>query len=168
MEKTKRALGWPVEPAFLVPKEARDHFSDIRTRGAKAHEKWEESFRNYAQKYPELAVEFKRVLNRELPSGWSADLPLFNADDKEMATREASGKILNVLAKRLPELMGGDADLAPSTHTLIVRKRQLRTFESRRKELEIRSPRARHGRNTERDGAAPRLYPIRFDLFDFQ
>lgn len=117
--KTKKALGWPVEPAFLVPPEATEHFAEIGSRGAKAQKEWEESFESYAKKFPQLAADFKRVLNSELPEGWSTNLPSFSAEEGEMATREASGKILNVLAGRLPELMGGDADLAPSTHTLI-------------------------------------------------
>jgi transketolase len=117
--KTKKALGWPVEPAFLVPAEATEHFAEIGERGAKAQKEWEKTFQSYAKKYPELAAEFERVLKRELPKGWSENLEIFSAEAGPMATREASGKILNVLAERLPELMGGDADLAPSTHTLI-------------------------------------------------
>jgi transketolase len=117
--KTKKALGWPVEPNFLVPPEATNHFSEIGKRGAECQKKWEENFQSYEKKYPDLAADFKRVMERKLVDGWSKDLPSFSEKDGPMATREASGKILNALAKRLPELMGGDADLAPSTHTII-------------------------------------------------
>ena len=117
--KTKEALGWPVEPTFLVPPTAIEYFAKIGKRGSERQAEWNETFRLYEKKYPDPAKEFKRVIARKLADGWSNDLPLFSDKDGPMATREASGKVLNILAKRLPELMGGDADLASSTHTLI-------------------------------------------------
>ena len=117
--KTKKCLGWPAEPSFLVPSEALGNFAEIAKRGAECQKSWEANFLNYEKMYPQLAADFKRVMAREFPVDWSEDLPSFCEKDGPLATREASGKILNALAKRLPELMGGDADLAPSTHTLI-------------------------------------------------
>jgi transketolase len=117
--KTKKALGWPTQPNFLVPGEATNKFAEIGKRGAAAQKEWDSMFALYKSKFPKLAADFERVMARKLPPDWSKGLPVFTEKDGQMATREASGKILNALAKNLPELMGGDADLAPSTHTLI-------------------------------------------------
>jgi transketolase len=114
---TKEALGWPVGPDFLIPPDALDHFRTAVARGRNWQADWETAFTAYAQAFPHLAEEFTRVTERRLPSGWDADLPRFTTSDGPLATRVASGKALNVLAARLPELMGGSADLAPSTHT---------------------------------------------------
>jgi transketolase len=114
---TKQGLGWPVEPAFHIPEEASEHFSEAVERGAVAQAEWDSRFEAYAGENPELAAEFRRVTDRELPAGWDANLPTFAAADGPMATRIASGKTIEVLGRRLPELMGGSADLAPSTHT---------------------------------------------------
>jgi transketolase len=114
---TKEGLGWPVEPAFLIPEEASDHFKEAVERGAVAQAEWDSRFVAYAEENPELAAEFRRVTDRVLPVGWDANLPRFAATDGPMATRIASGKTIEILGRRLPELMGGSADLAPSTHT---------------------------------------------------
>ena len=114
---TKEGLGWPVEPAFHIPEEASEHFREAVERGAVAQAEWESRFEAYAGENPELAAEFRRVTDRELPGGWEANLPTFTATDGPMATRIASGKTIEILGRRLPELMGGSADLAPSTHT---------------------------------------------------
>jgi transketolase len=114
---TKEGLGWPAEPPFLIPDEALEHFRLAEERGSDAHREWEIRLRAYGQEYPELAAEFWRVVLRKLPDGWDAHLPTFAAPDGPMATRIASGKTIGALAARLPELMGGSADLAPSTHT---------------------------------------------------
>lgn len=116
---TKEHLGWPVEPPFLVPPEAREHFDALAHRGAVRQQEWESHFQAYTAKYPDLAAEFQRAIQRQLPEGWDRDLPTFRAEDGPIATRVASGKVLNFFAGRLPEMMGGDADVAPSTHTLI-------------------------------------------------
>ena len=116
---TKESLGWPVEPSFYVPPEAREHFRAFADRNKARQAEWLSRFQTYTKKYPELAAEFQRIMQRELPSGWDRDLPSFRSDSGPVATRVASGKVINALATRLPELMGGDADLAPSTHTLI-------------------------------------------------
>jgi transketolase len=116
---TKEALGWPTEPAFHIPEEALAHYREAVDRGAKWQAEWEAHFAEYSAEFPELAVEFHRITQGELPDNWAHDLPQFLPDGQPIATRSASGKVLNVLATRLPELMGGAADLAPSTHTLI-------------------------------------------------
>src|SRR5262245_1851716 len=114
---TKRALGWPTEPSFDIPDAARDHFRRALTRGARAEAEWNKRVAKYGEAFPEL--DFRQLLGRELPSDWAADVPTFPADAKGMATRVASGKILNALAPRLPALIGGSADLDPSTHTAL-------------------------------------------------
>jgi transketolase len=116
---TKENLGWPVEPSFYIPPEALQHFHSIANRGATRQREWESTFKAYADEYPDLAAEFQRVIQRKLPEGWEDDLPFFRPREGPIATRVASGKMINVLAQRLPEMMGGDGDLAPSTHTLI-------------------------------------------------
>lgn len=116
---TKENLGWPVEPSFYIPSEASEHFAAFAKRGAARQEEWESQFLNYAKKYPELALDFQRVTKGQRSENWDKDLPTFCAEEGPLATRVASGKVLNFLATRLPEMMGGDADLAPSTHTLI-------------------------------------------------
>ena len=114
---TKVALGWPVEPPFHIPQEALDHFREAITRGRTTQEEWEFRLKAFAVGYPELATDFQRVMQRLLPKDWDANLPTFTSADGPMATRIASGKAIAVLADCLPELMGGSADLAPSTHT---------------------------------------------------
>ena len=117
VRKTKEALGWPVEPQFLVPAPALDHFREALERGKVAEGDWNERIAAYAQALPELARELNGRLREELPEGWGADVPVFAADAKGMATRVAAGKVLNAIAPKLPALSGGSADLNPSTHT---------------------------------------------------
>ena len=116
---TKEGLGWPVEPPFHIPEEALEHFRGEVERGRSAQAEWQERLKAYAAEFPDLAGEFQRVTQRQLPKGWDANLPTFTPADGPMATRIASGKTIAVLSPRLPELMGGSADLAPSTHTLM-------------------------------------------------
>ena len=117
---TKEALGWPLEPTFHVPHEALTHFRKAVDRGATLHADWVARFGAYRNEYPELAEEFERRVRGDLPEGWLEALPAFETGDGSMATRAAGGKIMNALAESLPELMGGSADLAPSTKTLLV------------------------------------------------
>ena len=112
---TKENLGWPVEPSFNIPAEALEHFRAIAARGEARQAEWESRFRAYAMKYPEQAAEFQRVVQCQLPQGWDRDLPTFRPDQGPLATRAAGGKVINALAPHLPELMGGTADVAPST-----------------------------------------------------
>ncbi len=116
---TKQNLGWPLEPAFYIPDEAQQHMGRAVARGKDRQGEWNKLFAAYADEYPDLAKEFQRVVDGKLAGGWDNDLPSFKADDGPMATRAASGKVLNAIAKKAPELMGGSADLAPSTKTLI-------------------------------------------------
>jgi transketolase len=116
---TKQNLGWPLEPAFLVPEEARAHFQLALAKGAEAEAEWQSKLAAYRQAFPELAAEWDRYTQGELPAGWQAKIPAFSHTDKPMATREASGKVLNAISPVLPTLLGGSADLAPSTNTLI-------------------------------------------------
>ena len=116
---TKDGLGWPETPPFFIPAEALEHFREAVDRGCRAQAEWEKRLAAFAEKYPDLAAEFQRVTDRELPAGWDADIPAFGNADSPMATRIASGKTIEILGSRLPEMMGGSADLAPSTHTNI-------------------------------------------------
>jgi transketolase len=116
---TKQNLGWPTEPAFLVPEEALAHFREAVSRGAHDEAASNDRMTAYAKAFPELAQELRRTLRGELPPGWDADMPVFPADAKGIATRVASGKVMNAIAPRLPALTGGSADLDPSTHTAL-------------------------------------------------
>ncbi len=117
---TKKFYGWPEDAKFLVPEGVREHFRDgIGKRGRNARAQWERMFAEYSQKYPDLADHLHRMQRRELPEGWSKNLPTFPADAKGVATRESSGKVLNVLAQNIPWLIGGSADLATSNKTTL-------------------------------------------------
>ncbi|MCS6851786.1 MAG: transketolase [Gemmataceae bacterium] len=116
---TKERLGWPTEPPFLIPPECLAHFREAVPRGQARQAEWEERFRKYAAAFPELAQEFQRTLRGELPAGWDSQLPTFTPSQGPMATRIAGSKALNALAARVPELIGGSADLNPSTFTYI-------------------------------------------------
>jgi transketolase len=117
---TKRAYGWPEDAKFLAPPEAYEHFEDgIGARGANARREWIKLFDAYRSQNPELAAEIDQMQRRELPAGWDRNLPVFPADQKGIAGREASGKILNVLAQNIPWFLGGSADLGPSNKTLL-------------------------------------------------
>ncbi|HMD96379.1 MAG TPA: transketolase, partial [Terriglobia bacterium] len=116
----KRSYGWPQDAKFFVPGGVYEHFAaEIGERGAKARQQWTELFAVYRAKYPDLATEIDQMQRRELPAGWDRNLPVFPADPKGMAGREASGKVLNVLAQNIPWLLGGSADLGPSNKTTL-------------------------------------------------
>jgi transketolase len=117
---TKGAYGWPENADFLIPDGVREHFAaGVGARGAEARHKWHDLFAAYRSKYPSLANEIDQMQRRELPAGWDRNLPIFAADPKGIAGRDASGKVLNVLAQNIPWMLGGSADLAPSTKTLL-------------------------------------------------
>jgi transketolase len=117
---TKRGYGWPEDAKFLVPDGVREHFAaGMGARGAEARRRWTELFAAYRSKYPELATEIDRMQGRALPAGWDRDLPVFPADPKGLAGRDASGQVLNVLAQNVPWLLGGSADLGPSNKTTL-------------------------------------------------
>ncbi len=116
----KRVYGWPEDAQFLVPDGVQEHFAaGMGARGSEARCQWTELFRAYRGKYPQLAAEIDQMQRRELPSGWDRNLPVFPADPKGIAGREASGKVLNVLAQKIPWLLGGSADLGPSNKTTL-------------------------------------------------
>lgn len=119
IEVAKRNADWPSEKKFFVPDEIREHFLTKVEDGRMLEGSWEKLLEAYEEAFPELASEFKRRISGELPENWEAAIPSFPEDEKGMATRAASGKVLNALAKALPELMGGSADLAPSNKTWI-------------------------------------------------
>src|SRR5881397_165444 len=117
---TKRSYGWPEDAQFLVPDGVREHFAaGIGARGAAARSRWTALFASYRAKYPELATEIDQMQRRDLPAGWDRNLPVFPADPKGIAGRDASGKVLNVLAQNIPWLLGGSADLGPSNKTTL-------------------------------------------------
>jgi transketolase len=116
---TKERLGWPTEPPFLIPEAALAHMREALVRGAREQAAWTARMQAYAQAFPDLAAELQRRLRGELPAGWDADVPVFPADAKGMATRVASGKVMNAVAPKLPGLVGGSADLDPSTKTAL-------------------------------------------------
>ena len=120
MQATKRALGWPEEPPFFVPDEALAEFRKALDRGAAWEEEWSARFRSYEQHYPDDARLWSTVMAGELPAGWDAAVPSFEPADGALATRAASGKVLNGLVQGLPTLLGGSADLAPSTNTYLL------------------------------------------------
>jgi transketolase len=116
---TKQNLGWPVEPPFLIPEPALVHFRSALVRGARDEATWNARMAAYGQAFPDLAVELRRSLCGELPPGWDTDIPVFPADAEGIATRVASGTVMNAIARRLPALTGGSADLDSSTHTAL-------------------------------------------------
>jgi len=114
----KLALGWPVEPTFYVPDDVLAHMRKALQRGQAAEEAWQQRMQAWQREHPADALAFRQAMSGELPAGWDSGLTdLFKAGDKPVATREASGRVLNLLAERLPTLMGGAADLSPSTRT---------------------------------------------------
>jgi transketolase len=114
----KRSYGWPEDAQFLVPEGVRDHFdSGVGARGRRLHSDWNDLFAAYRTKYPELADQIERMQSGQLPLQWDAGLPNFPPDAKGLATRDSSGKVLNAIAAKFPWLIGGSADLAPSTKT---------------------------------------------------
>jgi transketolase len=121
VKATKENLGWPLDPPFLVPDHAMALFRQAVAKGEEAEREWQQRFTAYREKFPELAKEFAQAMSGELPAGWDDSVPDFPADPKGIATRAASGKILNAIAPKLPTLIGGSADLNPSTFTVLAK-----------------------------------------------
>ncbi|HZO44074.1 MAG TPA: transketolase [Methylomirabilota bacterium] len=116
----KQSYGWPEDAQFLVPDSVREHFNaGIGARGAAARSQWTALFASYRAAHPELATEIEQMQRRDLPAGWDRNLPVFPADPKGIAGRDASGKVLNVLAQNIPWFLGGSADLGPSNKTTL-------------------------------------------------
>lgn len=118
LEETKKFYGFPPHEAFVVPEEALRHMRKAVDAGQKAEREWVDLFERYRAAFPKEAEQFRRQMAGELPEGWDADIPVFKTGEND-ATRNSSGKVLNAIAKRVPNLIGGSADLAPSTKTLI-------------------------------------------------
>ena len=117
---TKRRYGWPEDAKFLVPDGVYEHFTaGVGARGAEAHSQWSELFSRYRSNFPELANQIDQMQRRELPAAWDRNLPVFPADPKGIAGRDASGKVLNILAQNVPWFLGGSADLGPSNKTTL-------------------------------------------------
>ncbi len=119
LDGAKSKLGWPVEPKFFIPEDVLAFFRKAIKKGAKSEASWRLQMENLSREYPQLAQELERRLAGKLPDGWSESLPSFPADPKGMATRAASGKVINAITPCLPELIGGSADLTPSNDTWI-------------------------------------------------
>jgi transketolase len=118
---TKRNYGWPEDAKFLIPDGVRENFANgIGKRGRELRTAWEAMLERYKKEYPVLADHLQRMQHRELPEGWDKDLPSFPADSKGLASRESSAKVLNAFARNIPWLVGGAADLAPSTKTRLI------------------------------------------------
>ena len=133
LRAAKEKLGWPVEPSFLIPDDALRNFRSAVARGRELQESWNARLAAYERAHPELGRELRRRIEGRLADGWDRSLPVFEADPKGVATRKASEKVMQVLAGRLPELMGGSADLNPSTFTWLKEKGD---FQSRARSAE--------------------------------
>jgi transketolase len=116
---TKRALGFPEDKMFYIPQEALEHFRKALEKGKEEEERWKSMFEEYKKAYPELAKEFEMFVKGELPEGWEKDLPVFTDTSKSVATRSASGETINALAEKLPNFIGGSADLASSNKVVM-------------------------------------------------
>lgn len=119
LKAAKENLGWPVEPMFHLPDAAVKHFREALEHGRKWEQEWFHHYAAYSKTHPHLAAEFERRMSGQLPKGWDTDLPAFPADVKGLATRKASETVMQALGAKLPELMGGSADLNPSTFTVL-------------------------------------------------
>jgi transketolase len=119
LAKAKEMVGWPTNEKFFVPEDVLEHFRKIKTSGVDKENKWQDEFKEYNKIHPELAAEFGRRITGNLPQNWSEELKKFETDPKGIASRISSGTIINEIASKLPELMGGSADLAPSNKTWI-------------------------------------------------
>jgi transketolase len=120
IKAAKKNYGWPEDAQFLVPDGVRERFQErLGARGKQLRAEWEKTFAEYKKQHPDLADQLERMQRRDLPAGWDKELPTFPADAKGMATRESSGKVLNALAKNHPWILGGSADLNPSTKTYL-------------------------------------------------
>ena len=116
---TKKAYGWPEDEKFLVPDQVKNHMQQFIDAGKVKENEWNALYNSYKEKHPELEKNFQTALSGELPAGWDSDIPEFKAEDGAIATRQASGKIINAFASKVPFYAGGSADLSPSTNTLI-------------------------------------------------
>ena len=119
LQATKKALGWPTMEKFYLPQDSVDYFRQAVPRGAQMEDEWRKKFDAYKQAFPKEAAEFESIVSGKLPPNWDADLPKWKPTDKPIATRAAAGEAMNALAKHIPNLIGGSADLNPSTRTAL-------------------------------------------------
>jgi transketolase len=119
LQAAKKALGWPTMEKFFLPPAALDHFRQALANGAEAQNQWQAKFDRYKKEFPEDAAEFELISAGKLPPDWAADLPKWKPTDKPVATRAAGGQVLNALAGKIPNIIGGSADLNPSTNTAL-------------------------------------------------
>lgn len=119
VKAAKENLGWPLEPGFFIPGEALEHFREALDNGKKSETEWNAKFAAYKKEFPDLANELETIMRGDLTANWDADIPSFPADAKGIATRVAGGQVFNALAKRIPNIIGGSADLDPSTMTML-------------------------------------------------
>ncbi len=117
--QTKEFYGWPTDEFFLVPDRVKEHMKDVAENGKAKEEEWNQLFKEYKSKFPELAKQLEDAISFKLPDDWDSDIPVWTPDDGAQATRNVSGKIINAIAPKVPYLVGGSADLAPSTKTLM-------------------------------------------------
>jgi transketolase len=119
---TKKNLGWPLEPKFYIPDEALSQFRKALDKGQKLEMEWKTKLELYGKTYPERMAEWDQMINDRLPQGWDRDIPFFPPNPKGLSTRVAGGQVMNAIASTLPSLIGGSADLDPSTHTVLKNK----------------------------------------------
>ena len=145
LNAAKDNLGWPKEPRFFIPDDVLEFYRKAVDRGRELEYDWKMRFDAYKRIHPALGAELQRRLNGELPEDWESALPVFPVDAKGMATRAASGKTINALAAKLPELIGGSADLAPSNNTKIDGSPAFQKDSYRRTQLPFWRARTCHG-----------------------
>ena len=151
---TKIAYGWPPDAHFLVPDEVREHMTNGAVeRGAKWEQEWDANFKKWSDANPDLAKTWQHMSKHELPDGWDKDIPSFPADAKGIATRDSSSKVQNAIAAKVPWLLGGSADLYPSTKTLIKDGGDFERTNYAGAQLPLRHSRTRHGVDHQRHGA---------------
>jgi transketolase len=119
LQASKKALGWPTMDKFYLPEDAVNYFRQAIQKGAKAQQDWQKKFDAYKKAFSKEAAELEQLIAGKLPDGWDADLPKWKPEDKPLATRAAGGQALNAIAKHIPNIIGGSADLNPSTNTAL-------------------------------------------------
>lgn len=147
-ELTKQSYGWEHEP-FYIPENVREHFASVKMNGEKHEKQWKELFAQYKEAYPELAAQLELAMEGKLPVGWDKALPTYSVDAAKMATRETSGAALNAIAKNLPTLFGGSADLASSNNTTLKGFPVFEAKKLRRSQCLVRGARTCDGRSLE-------------------
>ena len=161
VRETKKFYGWPEDAEFLVPDGVPEHFAEgVGKRGAELNAAWDETFEAYRKDEPEAAAHLEAMQRRELPEGWDADIPTFEADAKGLATRKASNKVENAVAARVPWLLPGAADLTGSNAVGLDDAKAFEPGQPRRPPVPLRHPRTRVRRDLERDEPVEAAAPV--------